>query len=162
MDISHWLGQDCLSGEISFSFSCTVARSWASPMAAGMMSLVWRYGWMFSWSAWPILISKLAAFNFQGNMTHVHSCRESISVTFSSWGGNMSEWETAWENQRKKAMTNTAWKLLFDKSYFISLVLSLKYAGLIWCLLVFLQPDFLLLNYILPLVVLCSPSFKLF
>lgn len=99
--------QDSLSGEISFSSSISVARSWASPMAAGMMSLLWRCGWMVSWSAWPILISRLAVFHLQGDMTYIvfnafHSCRASISMTLSSWGENMSEWETAWENQRIK------------------------------------------------------------
>lgn len=95
--MSCWLGQDCLSGEISFSSSCTVARSWASPMAAGMMSLVWRYGWSFMVSL-ASLISKLAGFHLLGKTTYIffnafHSCRASISVTLKlrrehEWTGN--------------------------------------------------------------------------
>lgn len=83
--------------------------------------------------------------------------KASMSVTLSRWGRNMSEWETGWENQRKARKT-PAWKLLYEeKRHFFSLVLSLRSAGLIWCLLVFLQPDFSLLNYVLPLAHVTLP-----
>lgn len=119
-----------------------------------MMSLVWRCGLMVSWSAWPILISKLAVFHLQGEMTYILLMPLTLV-------GHPYQWlcqteEGTWVNgkqpekirEERQQMTNIAWKLLFHKkSYFFSLVLSLKYAGLTWCLLVFLQPDFLLLNY---------------
>jgi len=93
VDISRCLGQDCPSGKISVSSSCTVANGWANHLPAVVISLIWRCGWTLSWSVWLILTSvTLAAFHLQGKMAYIllnafYCFRASMSGLFQAEGG---------------------------------------------------------------------------